>query len=101
MEGRVQRGTRAAGGFLDIIHDRINAELKVAKTKSPHPERLLQRLRWAGLTAPAIALPGRSTEEPRDQKATCISSGLQGLSTGDVSRLELGKPSEAPPGANL
>lgn len=31
MEGRVQRGTRAAGGFLDIIHDRINAELKVAK----------------------------------------------------------------------
>jgi len=31
LEGRVQRGTRAAGGFLDIIHDRINAELKVAK----------------------------------------------------------------------
>jgi hypothetical protein len=28
----VQRGTRAAGGFLDIIHDWINAELKVAKT---------------------------------------------------------------------
>jgi hypothetical protein len=28
----VQRATRAAGGFLDIIHDRINAELKVAKT---------------------------------------------------------------------
>ena len=27
----MQRGTRAAGGFLDIIHDRINAELKVAK----------------------------------------------------------------------
>jgi hypothetical protein len=32
LEGRVQRGTRAAGGFLDIIHDRINAELKVART---------------------------------------------------------------------
>ncbi len=31
LEGRVQRGTRAAGGFLDIIHDRINAELKVAR----------------------------------------------------------------------
>jgi hypothetical protein len=31
LEGRVQRGTRAAGGFLDIIHDRINAELKVEK----------------------------------------------------------------------
>jgi hypothetical protein len=29
--GRVQRAARAAGGFLDIIHDRINAELKVAK----------------------------------------------------------------------
>jgi hypothetical protein len=28
----VQRGARAAGGFLDIIHDWINAELKVAKT---------------------------------------------------------------------
>ncbi len=34
LEGRVQRGTRAAGGFLDIIHDRINAELKVAKRVS-------------------------------------------------------------------
>lgn len=34
LEGRVQRGTRAAGGFLDIIHDRINAELKVAKKTS-------------------------------------------------------------------
>ena len=31
LDGRVQRGTRAAGGFLDIIHERINAELKVAK----------------------------------------------------------------------
>jgi hypothetical protein len=31
LEGRVQRGTRAAAGFLDIAHDRINAELKVAK----------------------------------------------------------------------
>jgi hypothetical protein len=31
LEGRVQRGKRAAGGFLDIIHDRINAELKVAR----------------------------------------------------------------------
>lgn len=31
LGGRVQRGTRAAGGFLDILHDRINAELKVAK----------------------------------------------------------------------
>jgi len=31
LEGRVQRGTRAAGGFLDIIDDRINADLKVAK----------------------------------------------------------------------
>ena len=31
LEGRVQRGTRAAGGFLDLIHDRINAELKVAR----------------------------------------------------------------------
>jgi hypothetical protein len=34
LEGRVERGTRAAGGFLDIIHDRINAELKVAKKTS-------------------------------------------------------------------
>lgn len=34
LEGRVERGTRAAGGFLDIIHDRINAELKVAKQTS-------------------------------------------------------------------
>lgn len=34
LEGRVQRGTRAAGGFLDILHDRINAELKVAKKTS-------------------------------------------------------------------
>jgi hypothetical protein len=31
LEGRVQRGTRAAAGFLDIAHDRINAELKVSK----------------------------------------------------------------------
>ena len=30
LEGRVQRGTRAAGGFLDIIHEWINTELKVA-----------------------------------------------------------------------
>ena len=34
LEGRVQQGTRAAGGFLDIIHDRINAELKVSKSTS-------------------------------------------------------------------
>ena len=34
LEGRVERGTRAAGGFLDIIHDRINAELKLAKKTS-------------------------------------------------------------------
>jgi hypothetical protein len=34
LEGRVQRGTRAAAGFLDIAHDRINAELKVSK-KTP------------------------------------------------------------------
>jgi hypothetical protein len=34
LEGRVKRGTRAAGGFLDIIHDRINAELKVTKKTS-------------------------------------------------------------------
>jgi len=31
LEGRVERGNRTAGGFLDIIHDRINAELKVAR----------------------------------------------------------------------
>jgi hypothetical protein len=31
LEGRVQRGNRTAGGFLDIIHDRVNAELKVAR----------------------------------------------------------------------
>ena len=31
LGGRVQRGNRTAGGFLDIIHDRINAELKVAR----------------------------------------------------------------------
>jgi hypothetical protein len=31
LEGRVQRGNRTAGGFLDILHDRINAELKVAR----------------------------------------------------------------------
>ena len=31
LEGRVQRGNRAAGGFLDILHDRINAELKVTR----------------------------------------------------------------------
>jgi hypothetical protein len=31
LQGRVQRGIRAAAGFLDIAHDRINAELKVAK----------------------------------------------------------------------
>jgi hypothetical protein len=34
LEGRVLRGTRAAAGFLDIAHDRINAELKVSK-KTP------------------------------------------------------------------
>lgn len=31
LGARVQRGNRTAGGFLNIIHDRINAELKVAK----------------------------------------------------------------------
>jgi hypothetical protein len=31
LEGRVERGNRTAGGFLDIVHDRINAELKVAR----------------------------------------------------------------------
>jgi len=41
LERRVQRGTRAAGGFLDIIHAGINAELKVAKNtgvtvETPH-----------------------------------------------------------------
>jgi len=30
----VTRGNRAAGGFLDILHDRINAELKVER-RSP------------------------------------------------------------------
>jgi len=31
LEGRVERGNRTAGGFLDVVHDRINAELKVAR----------------------------------------------------------------------
>jgi hypothetical protein len=31
LEGRIERGNRTAGGFLDILHDRINAELKVAR----------------------------------------------------------------------
>jgi hypothetical protein len=34
LQGRVTRGNRAAGGFLDILHDRINAELKVER-RSP------------------------------------------------------------------
>lgn len=32
LGGRVTRGNRAAGGFLDIKHDNVNAELKVARS---------------------------------------------------------------------